>query len=86
MTAGESGQLRFDVGEVELEFTVEVRRDLMAKTGVAVWVVELGGSGARSRGSTHRLKVTLNPVDIATGRSVRVDDLVSGVPPRRHTG
>jgi Trypsin-co-occurring domain 2 len=86
MAAGEGGQLRFDVGEVELEFTVEFRRDLTAKAGVGVWVVELGGSGARSRGSTHRLKVTLNPVDIATGRSARVDDRVSGVPPRRNTG
>jgi hypothetical protein len=85
MAAGEAEELRFDVGEVELEFTVEIRRDLEAKAGVAVWVVEMGGSGARSDGSTHRLKVTLHPVDIATGRSPRVADRVAELPPRRST-
>jgi hypothetical protein len=86
MAAGERELLRFDVGEVELEFTVEIRRDLQAKTGVRVWVVELGGSGGLSRGSTQRVKVTLNPVDIATGRSPRIADQVAAPPPRRRTG
>ena len=86
MAAGEGEQLRFDVGEVELEFTVEIRRELQAKAGVRVWVVELGGAGGQSRGSTHRLKVTLNPVDIATSRSPRIADKVAAPPPRRRTG
>lgn len=80
--AGKGEQLRFDVGPVELEFAVELRRDAEAKAGVKVWVVEAGTSGAFSRGTTHTLKVVLHPVDTETGRSVRVHDHVDGPPPR----
>ncbi len=82
MAAGAGERLRFEVGPVELEFAVDVQRDLHAKAGVKVWVVEIGGSGGLSRDSSHRVKVTLNPVDTATGRSARVADQVEELPPR----
>ncbi|MFF4779099.1 trypco2 family protein [Microtetraspora fusca] len=82
MAAGEGERLKFDVGPVELEFVVELRRDVEAKAGVKVWVVEAGGSGTVSRGSTHTLKVTLNPVDSTSGRSPRVNDSIDVLPPR----
>jgi hypothetical protein len=82
MAAGEGERLRFDVGAVELEFAVDVQRDLQARAGVKVWVVEIGGSGGWSRDSAHRVKVTLNPVDTTTERSPRVADHLEGVPPR----
>ncbi|MBE3008891.1 hypothetical protein IL992_06775 [Microbispora sp. NEAU-D428] len=82
MAAGEGERLRFDVGPVELEFVVELRRDAEAKAGVKVWVVEAGASGTLSRGTTHTLKVVLNPVDMATGHFPRVHDHVDGPPPR----
>jgi hypothetical protein len=86
MAGGEGERLRFDVGAVELEFAVDVQRDLQAKAGVNVWVVEIGGSGAWSRDWSNRVKVTLNPVDTATGRSPRVADRVEGLPPRPGPG
>lgn len=51
----------FAVGEVQLEFTVELRQDVEAKTGFKAWVLsaEAGGSSGRSRG--HRVSVTLHP-------------------------
>ncbi|MBX6386665.1 MAG: hypothetical protein IRZ07_27430 [Microbispora sp.] len=82
MAAGEGERLQFDVGPVELEFAVELRRNAEANAKVKVWVVETGGSGTVSRGTTHRLKVVLNPVDTVTGRSPRVHDHVDGPPPR----
>lgn len=82
MAGGEGERLRFDIGAVELEFAVEVQRDLQAKAGVQVWVVEIGGSGGRSRDSSQRLKVMLNPVDTATGRSLRVAGDLEEAPPR----
>jgi hypothetical protein len=82
MAAGVGERLRFEVGPVELEFAVDVQRDLQAKAGVKVWVIEIGGSGGLSRDSSHRVKVTLNPVDAATGRSPRVADQVAELPPR----
>jgi Trypsin-co-occurring domain 2 len=81
MAAGESERLKFDVGPVELEFAVDIQRDLRANAGVKVWVIEIGGSGGTARDS-HRVKVTLNPVDTATGRSARVGDQIRDVPPR----
>jgi Trypsin-co-occurring domain 2 len=83
MAAATNEQFRFDVGDIELEFTVDVRHDRTARAGVRVWVVDLGGGGERSRTSGNRLKVTLHPVDSATGRTPRVADHVDIVPPRR---
>ena len=83
MSAGEDEQLRFDVGPVELEFAVDVQRDLSAKAGVKVWVVEIGATGARSRDSSHRVKVTLNPMDTTTGKSARIGDQTWSPPSRR---
>lgn len=82
MAAGVDEPLCFDVGPVELEFTVNVQRDAGAKAGVKIWVVEIGGSGGMSRDMVQRIKVTLNPVDAATGVVARIGDEVKGLPPR----
>jgi carbon monoxide dehydrogenase subunit G len=86
MATGAGERLKFDVGPVELEFAVDVQRDAQAKAGVKVWVVEIGGSGGMSRNASHRIKVTLNPVDTVTGASARVGDQVEGLPPRPGPG
>jgi Trypsin-co-occurring domain 2 len=85
VAAGVNEPLRFDVGPVELEFTVNVQRDAGAKAGVKIWVVEIGGSGGMSRDTVQRIKVTLNPVDVATGGVARIGDEVKGLPPRPGT-
>jgi len=85
MASAPDDQLRFDVGDVELEFTVDVRHDQQARGGVRVWVAELGGDAGRSRGLTNRLKVILHPVDPATGQSPRVADHVPVLPSRRRS-
>ena len=86
MAAGAGERLRFEVGPVELEFTVGVQRDLQGKAGVKVWVMEIGGSGGFSRDSSHRVKLMLNPVDRVTGRPARVADQVGQLPPRPDPG
>lgn len=86
MADGDGEQVRFDVGEVELEFTVEVQRNVEAGGGVKVWVVNADGKGAVSSGATHRVRVMLHPVDTATGRAPRVADRLPGLPPRRGDG
>jgi len=82
MVASEGERLRFDVGPVELEFAVDIQRDLQGRAGVKVWVVEIAGSGGWSRDSSHRVKVTLNPIDTKTGQPARVADQLTGPPPR----
>ncbi|WP_438484458.1 trypco2 family protein [Streptomyces sp. S186] len=63
MEAGAQDSLRFRTGPVELEFTVEVKKDGGAKAKVFVlpWSVEAHAAG--SVGRTHRVKLTLQPVD-----------------------
>jgi NTP-dependent ternary system trypsin peptidase co-occuring protein len=85
MAAGVNEPLRFDVGPVELEFTITVQRDAGAKAGVKIWVVEIGGSGGMSHDTVQRIKVTLNPVDVTTGGVARIGDEVEGLPPRPGT-
>jgi hypothetical protein len=63
MEAGGEDAPKFRTGPVELEFTVEVTKDAGAKTRVFVlpWTVE--AQGAVSAGRTHRVKLTLQPID-----------------------
>ena len=51
-------QLRFEVGVIEVELTVEV--EAKADGGVRFWVVSIGGSAAQTR--THTIKIPLKPV------------------------
>lgn len=59
--------LRFEVGEIEMEFTVEVRRDARARGGVRAWVVDTGAEAGTSKGRTHRVSFTLRPKNARTG-------------------
>lgn len=72
----------FEMGPVEIEFTVEVGRDAGADLGVRVWVVSIGGSGSVSTGSTNRMKFTLTPMDGATGRALEVAGHADEIPER----
>ncbi|GAA1970484.1 trypco2 family protein [Kitasatospora viridis] len=68
--AGE--RLQFEVGTVELEFSVELRREGKLDGKVRAWVVEAGGEGSTGRTRAHRVTVTLTPLDLATGANVLV--------------
>ncbi|MEV8128730.1 trypco2 family protein [Streptomyces sp. NPDC085944] len=63
MEEGRAEPLKFRTGPVELEFTVEVKKDLGARTRIFVlpWTVEAQGAASAAR--THRVKLTLQPVD-----------------------
>ncbi|MEU6168011.1 trypco2 family protein [Streptomyces tanashiensis] len=63
--------VRFELGDITMEFTVELRREATAKGSVKAWVVS-GEAGATSaETSTHRLSFTMRPVDPA-GQSIRI--------------
>lgn len=64
--------MRFRIGEVEMEFLVELQREREGKGGLRVWVVEAGVRGSMSHGSTHRVKLTLHPFDSKSGRDAEV--------------
>jgi Trypsin-co-occurring domain 2 len=82
MAAGADEMLRFELGPVEIEFAVTVRRDGRGSAGVNFAVVTAGLEGGLSSDSVHRLKLTLNPKDVETGRSAEVAGWVDEIPPR----
>jgi NTP-dependent ternary system trypsin peptidase co-occuring protein len=54
----------FAIGSVDLEFQIGITKSADVKTGLRVWVVELGAGGAVAKESVQRIHVTLQaPVD-----------------------
>jgi hypothetical protein len=62
LESGRGEDIRFRLGPVELEFELDVTRELKAGGGVQFWVVSLDGSGQRSNSSRHHIKLSLQPV------------------------
>lgn len=78
-TEGEGSEVRFELGPIELEFLVDVRREGAGDAGVRFGVVSFGAKGTIASGSNHRVKLTLNPKD-RSGRSPRVSSLGNRIP------
>ncbi|MFF0555395.1 trypco2 family protein [Streptomyces sp. NPDC004266] len=57
----------FEVGDIEMEFTIELRQEVKGSGKVKAWVVEAGADATRAKGETHRVAVTLKPRNAATG-------------------
>ena len=62
LKAGEGKEVRFALGPVELEFQVEVSRDVGADGAVKFWVVAMGAKGSPSSSATHTVRLSLSPV------------------------
>lgn len=60
--ASQGEELRFEVGQVMVEFHVEVERSKDAKGGIKFWVVELGGSGGAKDKAIHKVTIPLKPI------------------------
>ncbi|WP_406124026.1 trypco2 family protein [Streptomyces sp. NBC_00989] len=68
-----SGQdVVFEVGDIELEFNVELQKQIQGGVKVKAWVVEAGADAGGSRTRTHRVAVTLKALDSRTGRPWKV--------------
>ncbi|MET9661920.1 trypco2 family protein [Streptomyces sp. NPDC006510] len=57
----------FEVGDIEMEFTLELRKEIKGGSKVKAWVVEAGADASRATGRTHKVAFTLKPRDAATG-------------------
>lgn len=68
---------RFRAGPVELELEVGYTGTAGVGGGVKVWVLSLEGKGEATVSRTHRVKVTLTPVDDRGG-----DRLIGDIGPR----
>ncbi len=60
----------FAVGDIQMEFTLELRREAKAGGKVKAWVVEAGTDAALASGRTHKVAFTLTPPQRRDGRGV----------------
>ncbi|MFI5803819.1 trypco2 family protein [Streptomyces sp. NPDC051561] len=70
--------ITFTVGDIQMEFTVELRKEVKGGLKVKAWVVEAGADAARSTGRTHKVSLTLKPKVRATGAAPDVGNLRPG--------
>ncbi|MBH1934335.1 hypothetical protein I5Q34_08520 [Streptomyces sp. AV19] len=64
---GAGSDVSFQVGPIQLEFAVELRKDARARGGFKAFVVSAETDGTVSRTRTHRISLTLEPRQAATG-------------------
>lgn len=70
--AASDADIRFQVGQVQLEFHVGVTRQGGGSAGVRFWVVELGGDASYAREEVQTVTVTLESAVDRAGEPVRV--------------
>jgi hypothetical protein len=63
--------VHFELGDISLEFTVELRREQSGKGAVKAWVVSGEAGTVRSTTATHRLAFTLRAV-APDGEGIRI--------------
>ncbi|MGW1468866.1 trypco2 family protein [Streptomyces sp. NPDC002308] len=51
----------FGVGDIQMEFTVELRKEAKAGGKVKAWVLEAGADASRTTATTHKVAFTLSP-------------------------
>ncbi|MFF8990351.1 trypco2 family protein [Streptomyces sp. NPDC014983] len=68
--AANSG-VRFELGDISLEFTVELRRERSGKGSIKAWVVSGESGAARAETAAHKLAFTLRAVD-QDGEGIRI--------------
>jgi hypothetical protein len=72
MVAGQGETLHFELGPVELEFAVDVRKDGEGNAGIRWGVISFGAKGSVGSSVGHRVKLVLQPKDLSTGRTPEV--------------
>lgn len=72
MNAAESQRIKFEVDEINLEFSIELRRDASVKAGFKAWVVASDAQVGVAQNTTHKVSVKLKPKDSSDGRSIEI--------------
>jgi Trypsin-co-occurring domain 2 len=75
--AGVNEGIRFEVGDITMEFSVEIRKDSRAKLGFTAWVITAGAEGGIARSDVHKVTLSLRPRQ-ANGEPVEVSDDTRG--------
>ncbi|GAA3774003.1 trypco2 family protein [Streptomyces phyllanthi] len=68
----------FELGDIEMEFTVEMHRETKAGARVKAWVLDAGADRSYAGTRTHRVSFTLRAQDARTGRPLKVGNDTEG--------
>ncbi|MFD4697463.1 trypco2 family protein [Streptomyces niveus] len=79
MADGAGEDLRFEVGPVEVEFAIDLRKERRSEANAKVLVLSLGTKGSAAMSRTHRMCLTLHPRD-ALGNTPLVNSNVPVIP------
>jgi hypothetical protein len=71
---GRTQEVAFDLGEIQVEFMLEVVKEGSGQSGVNFGVVSFGARGGVATGSTHRVTLTLKPRDSSGRGRVSIAD------------
>jgi Trypsin-co-occurring domain 2 len=85
---GADKELRFRLGDVQLEFSVGLAKEGGGEAGVKLWVVSVGASGSVSSTRTHTVTVSMVPQLRSSDGSYRdayVGDELTTRPPAPHS-
>ncbi|MFF3841256.1 trypco2 family protein [Streptomyces sp. NPDC001930] len=74
----EGQDLTFELGDIQMEFTVELRQEFKGSGKVKAWVLEAGADATRASARTHRVAFTLKPKDNRTGDPWKVGNANQG--------
>ena len=80
LESGSKKTVQFDIEKVELELKVAVSRKAKAEGGIAFWVAKAGANVEAGRDAAHTFKLTLTPMDPATGARLRVSSATRQAP------
>ena len=58
----EGKEIRFEMGEIELEMQIVIEKSKDVKGVVKFWVVEMGGGMATKDSITHKIKIPFKPI------------------------
>lgn len=85
-TRGTGRPLAFEVGDIQMEFTLELRKEVKGSARVKAWVVEAGADAGRATGHTHKVAFTLKPRDARSGEAWQIGHEADGSTERFGTG
>ena len=72
VAAADGAALRFELGPIDLEVSVELQRSGGAGAKVRFWVVQADAEGKVESAKTQRVKLTLTPTLAASGATPQV--------------
>lgn len=74
-----SGQdVVFELGDVEMEFTIEIRRESRANAKVKAWIAETAIDGVRINSNIHKVSFVLRPQGARTGAPLKISNETEG--------